>query len=133
MICKIRLLFVKYKAFILYSAISVFVTFLDVFLCRLSELVFSPVVSNTIGVVSGFILQYFLTSRHVYNSRNIKTFVIFLLTFFIGLILANSIVWICREILFEGDNTNVAFLISKGASVVLPFFVMYYIRKRFIK
>lgn len=123
----------EHRAFLLYGLISVFVTVLDIIACRISELFFNPVTSNTIGVVLGFIVQYFLTSRHVYNSENLRTFLIFLATFGFGLLLANSIVFLSRMYLFDNSNSAVAFLVSKFLSIVLPFFVTYYLRKILIK
>lgn len=123
--------FVKnHKAFLLYGIISVFVTVIDVVICRLCERFTSPVISNTIGVLTGFILQYFLTARHVYNTKSIKSFIIFLGTFLLNLLMANGIIYFCRTIVFHNSTDNAAFLISKGISIVLPFFITYFIRKK---
>jgi putative flippase GtrA len=108
------------------------VTVLDVAASRLCELFLPLVAANTIGVVLGFTVQYFLVSNRVYNSRNTATFVKFLLTFFLGLLLANGIVWLFREQFFGGSDSLLAFAVSKGASIVLPFFAIYFIRKAWI-
>ena len=121
-----------HRSFIVYGLISVFVTVLDVVVCRLSEHFFNAVTANTMGVVVGFVVQYFLTAKHVYNTKNIKAFVVFLLTFFIGLIVANGIVYLSRTYLFNGSSDAVAFLFSKGASIVIPFFLTYYLRKKYM-
>lgn len=128
----IKTQYMMHKSFIWYGLISVFVTVIDIAVSRLSESFVNTVVANTIGVVVGFIVQYYLTSRHVYNSKNVRTFTIFLLTFFIGLFLANLIVYFSRYYLFGGSEGIIAFLVSKGLSIVLPFFVMYYLRKKWI-
>ena len=107
-----------------------FVTVIDIAVCRVCEFFFSPVVSNTFGVVTGFIIQYFLTSKHVYNTKNMKSFAIFLVTFLMGLALANGIVYVCRALVFRGRDTALAFLVSKGASIVIPFFFLYFVRKK---
>ena len=124
--------YLEHKSFIIYGFISVLVTVIDVITCRICELFFRPVFSNTLGVLVGFIIQYILTSRHVYNSKNLRTFIVFLLTFFIGLILANTIVFASRTYLFNNSESEISFLVSKGFSIVLPFFVTYYLRKIFI-
>ena len=121
-----------HKDFILYGIISVFVTIIDIITCRVCETWFSSVFSNTVGVVTGFVIQYFLTSRHVYNKSNIKSFVVFLWTFGVGLIFANSIIYVFRTIIFSGSDGRLAFLVSKGVSIVLPFFLMYFLRKKFM-
>lgn len=121
---------IAHKSFILYGLISVFVTLIDVIVCRISENFFSPVVSNTIGVIVGFIIQYFLTARHVYNTSSPKSFLIFFGTFLINLFLANSIVFVCRTYIFGNSESLAAFLTSKSASIVFPFFITYFIRKK---
>lgn len=138
---KITSLFHEHKAFIMYGLISVFVTVIDVVVTAcaeflLSSFVFSasnsgtvPVLSNTIGVVTGFIIQYFLTARHVYNVSSIKSFAIFLGTFFINLLFANTVIYIFRSLIFKNSSSPTAFLVSKAASIVLPFFITYFIRK----
>ena len=130
-----------HKAFVMYGLISVFVTVIDVAVTGCAELVLSayvlngsisravPVIANTIGVVTGFIIQYFLTARHVYNVTSAKSFAIFLGTFFMNLFFANGIIYIFRSLIFKNSNDLTVFLISKAASIVLPFFITYFIRK----
>lgn len=123
-------IFQKHKTFIMYGLISVFVTVIDVVVCRLCERFTLIVVANTIGVVTGFIIQYFLTARHVYKTMSRKSFVIFFATFLLNLAMANGIVYLFREIIFNGSRESVPFLVSKAASIVIPFFITYYIRKK---
>lgn len=121
-----------HKAFLLYGIISVFVTLIDVATCRICENWIPSVAANTVGVVTGFIIQYFLTARHVYNKKNIKSFFVFLWTFFVGLGSADLIIYVFRTFVFHGSDGSLAFLVSKGFSIVLPFFLMYFLRKRFM-
>lgn len=123
----------QHKAFVVYFLISVAVTIIDVLVSRVGEIFLNVVVANTIGVVTGFVIQYFLTSRHVYNSQNIRTLLIFFATFLMGLTLANFIVYLSREFLFHNSDSFWAFAVSKGFSIVIPFFFMYYLRKWWIK
>lgn len=118
--------------FVYYFLISCFVTIVDIIVCRASENYTNIVAANTIGVITGFAIQFCMTTRYVYGKRNIKSFIVFLLTFFIGLALANIIVYFSRNYLFNGSPTTNAFLISKGISIVVPFFVMYYLRKKWM-
>ena len=106
--------FTAHRSFILYGLISVFVTVIDISVCRISEHCFDAVTANTLGVITGFIIQYFLTARHVYNTQNLKSFAVFLITFFIGLIAANSIVYLCRTCIFGGSDDMTAFLVSSN-------------------
>lgn len=120
----------KHKAFIRYGLISAFVTVIDVIVCRVCEQFTQVVIANTIGVVTGFIIQYFLTAKYVYNTRSKKSFLIFLATFFLNLLMANAIVFVLRTFVFNGSTERIPFLVSKAASIVFPFFISYYIRKR---
>lgn len=121
-----------HKAFLLYGFISVFVTLIDVIICRICEIWLPSVAANTIGVITGFTVQYFLTARHVYNTNNIKSFIVFLWTFFVGLIFANAIVYASRTYVFGGTDSSIAFLTSKALSIIFPFFLMYFLRKKFM-
>lgn len=136
---KIKSLLIEHKGFLAYGIISVAVTVIDVIVSRVSEDLFGmvvdsvaavPVVANAMGVVTGFIIQYFLTAKFVYNTKSTKSFVVFLATFFLNLLLATTIVFIFRTVIFDNSDSMIAFLISKGASIVLPFFVTYFIRKK---
>lgn len=132
MISFIRRYYNEHKAFVHYLLISAFVTVVDICVSKASELITGPVIANTMGVVTGFIIQYILVSRKVYNKNNMRTFIIFLLTFLLGLVLANSIVYASRVYIFDNSEGLLAFAVSKGLSIVLPFFVTYFLRKRLI-
>ena len=122
----------SHKQFVSYFLISVFVTIVDIIVSRISERFLDVVVANTIGVVSGFVIQYILCTRKVYNGSNIRTAVIFFLTWLFGLALADIIVYIVRIVIFGGREGILYYFIGKGFSVALPFFVTYFIRKKLI-
>lgn len=136
---KIKMMLSEHKGFLAYGIISVVVTVIDVVVSRLSEGLFGmvidtvsavPVIANATGVITGFIIQYFLTAKFVYNTKSTKSFVVFLLTFFLNLLFATAIVYLFRTVIFNNSDSTIAFLVSKGASIVLPFFVTYFIRKK---
>ena len=136
---KIKMMIGEHKGFLAYGIISVAVTVIDVVVSRLSESLFGlfidsisavPVIANATGVITGFIIQYFLTAKFVYNTKSTKSFVVFLLTFFLNLLFATGIVYLFRTVIFDNSDSTIAFLVSKGASIVLPFFVTYFIRKK---
>jgi hypothetical protein len=133
---------------IVYGMISVFVTVIDVIISWCGEKLAVRILpnngdtltnmlkfglSNTLGVVTGFLIQYYISARRVFNSRNRRTFAIYFSTFLMGLFLANSIVFVTRSYIFAGAETNIAFLTAKFFSILIPFFAMYYIRKKLIK
>lgn len=115
-----------------YLTYSVFVTILDVLtvwvLVRLFHV--DLVISNTAGVIFGFIIHYVLSSKSVFNTDfGVSGFLIYLVTFIGGLYLANWIIVFCNDHVFYLLGDNLRLLMSKGISVVIPFFVLYGIRK----
>lgn len=132
MISKIKEWIKAHRSFVIYFLISVFVTLVDVVVSRVSERFVDVVIANTIGVVTGFVIQYFLCTRKVYAGSSVKTAVIFFLTWLFGLGLANLIVYIVRIKIFDNREGLIYYLIGKGASIVIPFFILYFIRKKLI-
>lgn len=115
-----------------YFYYSVVVTVVDTgivwFLTRFS--VTSLVAANTLGVVSGFILHYVLASRSVFGARyDAAGFAIYLGTFLAGLGFANWLIYVSYHYVFMGCPLDLRILFSKGVSVAVPFFAMYYGRK----
>lgn len=87
-------------------------------------------VANTIGIVAGFLIHYFLSSKKVFDTDyGIAGFTIYLATFIIGLFFANVIIYIGFTYIFNWFEIDLRILLSKGLSIVIPFFVLYYIRK----
>lgn len=122
----------KHKAFCWYFFISVLATVADVVVSRLCESLFSVVTANTIGVVAGFVLQYFLCTAKVYAGSTKKTAAIFFVTWLGALLLADGIVYVVRSIIFDNANGILYYLIGKGCSIAIPFFITYFIRKKLI-
>ena len=122
----------RHKAFIWYFSISVIATVVDVVVSRLSERIFPIVIANTMGVVAGFILQYFLCTAKVYAGSSKRTALIFLVTWFGALLLADGIVYVVREVIFDNRDGLCYYLIGKGCSIAIPFFITYFIRKKLI-
>ena len=116
----------------IYFLISVFVTLVDIVVSRVSERFVDVVIANTIGVVTGFVIQYFLCTKKVYAGSSVKTAVIFFITWLFGLGLANLIVYLVRVQLFDNREGLIYYLIGKGASIAIPFFITYFIRKKLI-
>ena len=130
---RIKKLILSQKQLILYGLISAFVTLIDVAVSYIGEFFVDKLIANAAGVITGFIIQYILASKKVFNSRNKRTLFIFIATFLLGLVLAQGIIWFSRDILFNGADTFLAFSVSKGLSIILPFFVLYYMRLKLIQ
>lgn len=115
-----------------YLLYSVIVTLIDTsivwILVRFS--VIHLVAANTIGVITGFIIHYILASKSVFKTNySIVGFTIYLLTFLFGLTFANWLIYMCYNHVFFAYSVDLRILLSKGVSVILPFFALYYIRK----
>jgi hypothetical protein len=88
------------------------------------------VTANTVGVISGFIIHYLLSSKSVFQTElGLKGFVIYLGTFLLGLILADSLIYAGEHYIFIRFEKSLSFLYSKGLSIIIPFFMLYYLRK----
>ncbi|MEL7656757.1 MAG: GtrA family protein [Bacillota bacterium] len=88
------------------------------------------VAANTIGVVTGFLLHYILASKSVFNTEYGMTgFAIYLGTFLFGLTFANWLIYISYHYVFIAYTVDLRILLSKGVSIGVPFFAMYYLRK----
>lgn len=123
----------SHKQFYRYLTISIFVTIIDILMSRVCEMFISILIANSIGIITGFLVQYFLASKYVYNRNQISTFIKFFVTFLLGFLLANGIVYVCRYMIFNESKLIIPFMVSKGLSIIIPFFVMYFIRKSWIK
>ena len=77
-------------------------------------------------------MQYFLCTKKVYAGSSFRTMVIFFLTWLLGLGLAEGIIYVVRTLIFHDAEGMLYFLIGKGFSIVIPFFVTYFIRKMLI-
>lgn len=115
-----------------YFVYSVIVTLVDTLivwtLTRFSSI--QIVTANTIGVVTGFILQYLLSSKSVFDTEyGSAGFIIYLGTFLLGLAAANWLTYVSYEHIFVGFAEDLRILLSKGVSIAIPFFLLYYLRK----
>jgi putative flippase GtrA len=90
----------------------------------------SLVIANTIGMVTGFLIHYFLSIKKVFNTDyGIAGFIIYVATFIFGLLIANLTITIGYNYIFTFFEIDLRILFSKGLSIVIPFFVLYYLRK----
>lgn len=77
-----------------------------------------------LGIAVGFLFQYFIGMKYVFSdSRKSKSFVIYLGTFIIGLMIATATMWTSYSVL------DLSFFYSKLMSMVVPFFITYFVRK----
>lgn len=111
---------------------SIYVTIIDTLIVWLMYRVMTVniVAANTTGVVLGFILHYLLSSKSVFDIElGVPGFIIYLTTFLMGLVMADWLIYAGETYMFRELPTNLSFLSSKGLSIVLPFFFLYFIRR----
>ena len=128
--------FSKYRMFLRYSGISVFVTVADVLTVWFlsAALGVGLVWANTAGVLIGFVLQYLCASKQVFQVQyGIRGFAVFFGTFLFGLVLADMVIYWAHKILTGRVSASLAFCGAKALSVVIPFFALYALRKYLYK
>lgn len=111
---------------------SILVTVLDVIIVWIlyRPLHINIVISNTAGVIAGFLVHYLLASKTVFELEyGVIGFIIYLGTFLFGLALANGLIFVGERYLFRTMSIDMNFLFSKGLSISVPFFALYYLRK----
>lgn len=129
---QIKVRFLKLPQLIRYGINSCLVTLLDICTVWILYDVFQIdlVIANTIGVVAGFITDYLLSVFFVFQQAKRRGgFSIYLVTFFLGLMFADWLIYSGHTKLFTGMSGNIDFMLSKGISIVIPFFFLYYLRK----
>ncbi len=115
-----------------YFGYSIWVTIIDVTIVWILHNLFKINIlgANTFGILVGFIIHYLLASKSVFDSEyGARGFFIYFATFLFGLCLADLLIYIGMYYLFITFNNNINFLLSKGLSIVVPFFALYYLRK----
>ncbi len=120
-------LFLKYKKIIMYGIFSVLSLIVDaaVFFTLFNVFGLKLVVSNTIAMSVGFVIQFMLSSKKVFDVEiTLSSLVVYIATTLLGFVIANATIKVSYDILFEGNS-----IIAKGLSVVIPFFIMYFLRK----
>ena len=134
----------RFEKIIRYLFCSIISTVFDVAIvwCLYHLAGVSLVVANTVGVVAGFLISYVLSARQVFETRyDAASFAIFFATFLMGLVCADGLKGL--EDVISADGLILwtehlvspflpkgwAFLVSKGVSIVGPFFLMYFVRK----
>jgi putative flippase GtrA len=115
-----------------YLVNSCVVTVLDIIIVWVLVRLFGVniVAANTVGVIAGFLLDYFLSVFYVFESASgTNGFAIYLITFLFGLVLADALIYWSSVSIFAGCEADINLLLSKGVSIVIPFFILYYLRK----
>lgn len=122
----------RYRMILTYFSHSVLSTVLDTVIVwlLLNHFQHDIVWANTCGVVAGFILGFLLDMKRTFQTDySLTVFSVYFGTFLLGLVLADALISVTYEAASGRFSHTLAFLISKGVSIAVPFFAMYFIRK----
>lgn len=122
-----------YQKIIKYLACSVFTACLETMIgwALIHVTPYGIVAANTAAIVIGALVHYFITLCMVFEKRNnAKSFFVYVITFALGLVLQNVIIWMFYEKVLSGADEFFKYIVSKGLSLVVPFFLLYFIRMR---
>lgn len=122
----------RYRMILTYFSHSVMSTVLDVVIVwlLLHRLQLDIVWANTCGVVAGFLLGFLLDVKRTFRKDySPGTFAVYFGTFLLGLVLADVLISGTYRAVSGSLPQGLAFLVSKGVSVAVPFFALYFIRK----
>lgn len=129
---KIRSLIEKYLQVIKYFIISCGTAVIElcIGLLLINLLHLSEVVSNTAGILIGSAIHYVCVTKKVFNrSVDIRTVVIYISTFLLGMLIQNGVVWAVCRLLVGVVGKSIGYTVSKVASLAVSFFVLYGVRK----
>ena len=122
---------IRFKKIILYAICSVFSALFESIIgwTLLNFFDKKIIIVNTISIILGAVLHYFLTLIIVFKIKNnYQSLLAYIGTLFIGLFLQNFVIWLFYEHLLYDFSEVSKFVISKGLSLVIPFIFMYFIR-----
>lgn len=122
----------RFEQILRYLSVSILSTIVDVMIVWLlfNLMSVSLGVSNTTGVVAGFIIGFVIAPNKVFAAgHGFWSFMVFFGTFLLGLLMADLLMVYSYAAVETYLSEHLAFLFSKGVSVVIPFFFMYFARK----
>lgn len=129
---KIRSLIEKYSQVIKYFIISCGTAVIElcIGLLLINLLHLSEVVSNTAGILIGSAIHYVCVTKKVFDrSVDIRTVVIYISTFLLGMLIQNGVVWAVCRLLVGVVGKSIGYTVSKVTSLAVSFFVLYGVRK----
>jgi hypothetical protein len=132
----IKKIWSKVESISIYFVISVAVAIIEVIIgWRLILIVPDKIIlTNTITVIVSAVLHYFLTLTIVFKKKNTyKSLLVYIGTFFVGIILQDSVIWLFYTVLLTMLSDFWQYLVSKAFSLGIPFFAIYYMRSYLYK
>ncbi|MBN1891363.1 MAG: GtrA family protein [Clostridiales bacterium] len=97
----------------------------------LQVLTFHIVVINTMAIITGAVIHYFLTSIFVFKvKKNVASVIVYVISFGFGILLQNAVIWLLYDVLLKSESQGIRYAVSKALSLAIPFFIVYYVRKK---
>lgn len=131
---KIKDIWKQYKRILKYLFCSIFTAFLEWvwgWVLLGWGITDSIIIVNTITIFIGALVHYFITMSMVFEKKNnIKSFAVYLISFCLGLLMQNFMIWLFYDEILKHANEWMKYSISKGMSLVVPFFLLYFVRIR---
>ena len=129
----IKTLIIKNKSLIIYLLCSVIAALIESVIgwTLLHLLSLHITIINTMAILFGAVVHYFLTSIFVFKvKRNVTSAGIYFVSFGMGILLQNVVIWLFYDFVLVSATGGLRFAISKGASLAIPFLVVYWVRKK---
>ncbi len=122
-----KILIVKYIFVSLFTAaIEAVIGFL-----LMNDKGFHIIGANTFSILIGSTIHYLLISKKVFNKDyNLYTIIIYLSTFILGIVLQNIVIFYSYNQILTFFSPYLRYAGSKFLSIVIPFGVVYSIRKK---
>ena len=97
----------------------------------LHYLLYNIIAANTIAILIGAVLHYFLILLLVFKGKhNLSSVAVYFITFGLGILLQKGVIWVFYDVLLTDLPEVIRFVISKACSLAIPFSLVYYARKR---
>lgn len=127
----IKKLIKRYQSIIIYGLCSVAAAVVEIAIgwLLLKFVSGNIVVTNTAAIILSSVVHYLLTQCFVFHQgKSIESVVVYIVSFGIGVLLQDVLIWVMYNLLLTNFAESWRYLISKGVSLVIPFFALYAIR-----
>lgn len=129
---KIYKLLSKHRQIIVYGLCSVFTCILETIIGYIlkNHVGMELIIANSASILIGGIIHYLLVTKKAFRkSFSLWNCFVYVITFILGFVLQNIVMKVAYEFVLYVLPELYRYTISKFASVVVPFFFVYLVRK----
>lgn len=129
---KIYNLLIKYRQIIVYGLCSAFTCVLETIIGYILKnyVGIELIIANSASILIGAIIHYLLVTNKAFKlSISLWNCFVYIITFVLGFVLQNIVMKVSYDSILYILPELYRYTISKFASVVVPFFFVYYVRK----